>query len=165
MIRRPDTRVFSGADSGSLLFELGSLAFQRSLGRSNPHNRRNSAQSRLISQSFDLLGERNRLRFRVRQDRNRLEQEIEIKLRNRQKETVQIRVVEHLNRWADWEVDGDTQKFRKLDAQTVDFRVSLKTMEEKSIRNTGSGNAGKSVRTDPGSTRDFTPLSQPQLQT
>jgi len=57
----------------------------------------------------------------------------EIKLRNRKKEAVEIRVVEHLYRWNNWNITAKSDEFKKTDAQTIEFRVPVKPDEEKTI--------------------------------
>ncbi|HWB59119.1 MAG TPA: DUF4139 domain-containing protein [Chthoniobacteraceae bacterium] len=86
-----------------------------------------------VGNSFDLAGERRRTDFKVDEDNHRMEEAFEIKLRNHKKEGVEIRVVEHLPRYENWEIRDKerTDAFTKLDAQTVEFRVQLKPDEEK----------------------------------
>ena len=83
--------------------------------------------------SFDLVGERKRLDFQVNSANHAAKESFEIKLRNHKKESVEIRVVEHLFRWATWEIKEKSQGFEKKDAQTIEFRVALKPDEEKTV--------------------------------
>lgn len=83
--------------------------------------------------SFDLVGERKRLDFQVNNANHWARESFEIKLRNHKKEPVEIRVVEHLFRWANWEIKEKSQGFEKKDAQTIEFRVALKPDEEKTV--------------------------------
>lgn len=83
--------------------------------------------------SFDLVGERKRIDFKVNQSNHWASEAFEIKVRNHKKEAVEIRVVEHLFRWANWEIKEKTQSFEKKDAQTIEFRVQLKADEEKTL--------------------------------
>jgi hypothetical protein len=62
-----------------------------------------------------------------------IDESFEIKLRNHKKEPVQVRVVEHLYRWSNWELTKQSDPFLKTDAQTVEFRVNLKPDEEKVV--------------------------------
>ena len=75
--------------------------------------------------SFDLVGERTRTDFRVDNDKDWAEEAFEIKLRNHKKEPVEIRVVEHLFRWTNWEITQSSQPFTKKDAQTIEFRATV----------------------------------------
>ena len=58
----------------------------------------------------------------------------EVRLRNHKTEPVEIRVVEHLYRWTNWEVSDYSDPFVKTDAQTVEFRVQLAPDEEKVVK-------------------------------
>ena len=40
-------------------------------------------------------------------------------------EAVEIRIVEHLYRWTNWEIRDPSNTFLKTDAQTVEFRIPL----------------------------------------
>ena len=86
-----------------------------------------------IGNSFDLVGERKRTDFKVNKANHRAEESFEIKVRNRKKEPAEVRVVEHLYRWTNWEIAAKSQDFEKKDAQTIEFRVPLKPDEEKTI--------------------------------
>jgi hypothetical protein len=83
--------------------------------------------------SFDIVGERKRTNFKTDNSDRWLEETFEIKLRNRKKEPVEIRVVEHLYRWNNWDITEKSNAFLKTDAQTIEFRVQVKPDEEKSI--------------------------------
>jgi hypothetical protein len=62
-----------------------------------------------------------------------MDESFEIKLRNRKKEPVEIRVVEHLYRWSNCKITAKSDDFKKTDAQTIEFRVTVKPDEEKTI--------------------------------
>jgi hypothetical protein len=84
--------------------------------------------------SFDLVGERNRTDYQINVNRNWLEESFEIKVRNhKEKDTVEIRVVEHLYRWNNWEIVQKSDDYVKTDSQTIEFRVTLKPDQEKVI--------------------------------
>ncbi len=86
-----------------------------------------------IGDSFDLVGERKRTDFKLDEANHVLEETFEVTLRNRGKEAVEIRVVEHLFRWTNWTIESKSEEFNKTDAQTIEFRVSLKPDEEKRV--------------------------------
>jgi hypothetical protein len=74
--------------------------------------------------AFDLAGERVRTQFNT--DSGRWTDEgFEIRLRNRKKEAVEVRVVERLIRWNNWEILQKSDPFEKLDSHTVEFRITL----------------------------------------
>jgi hypothetical protein len=63
-----------------------------------------------------------------------MDESFEIKLRDRKKETpVEIRVVEHLYRWSNWEITKQSDDFVKKDAQTIEFRIPVKPDEERAV--------------------------------
>lgn len=86
-----------------------------------------------VGNSFDLVGERKRVDFKVNQANHTASESFEIKLRNRKKQPVEIRVVEHLYRWTNWTVKEKSQDLEKTDAQTIEFKVPLKPGEEKTV--------------------------------
>ncbi len=86
-----------------------------------------------IGNSFDLTGERRRTEFKVDNANDWLDESFEIKLRNHKKEPVEIRVVEHLTRFDNWEVKEKSDEFRKLDSHTIEFPVTVKPDEEKTV--------------------------------
>ena len=93
--------------------------------------------------AFDLVGERRRTNVKVDSSNHWLDESIEIKLRNHKKEPVEIRVVEHLFRWTNWDITEKSDPFTKTNAQTIEFRIPVKADEEKTIHYTvhyrGSG--------------------------
>ncbi len=86
--------------------------------------------------AFDLVGERRRMEFTKHRTRDEATETFEITVRNRKEEATEIRVVEHLARWANWELTEQTQDFQKLNAQTIEFRVPLQAGESKTVRYT-----------------------------
>ncbi|MBN2182436.1 MAG: hypothetical protein JW715_11030, partial [Sedimentisphaerales bacterium] len=84
--------------------------------------------------AFDLVGERKRTDYQIDTNRNWLDESFEIKVRNRkEKDSVEIRVVEHLYRWFTWEIVEKSDTFLKTESQTVEFRIQLEPGEEKII--------------------------------
>ena len=84
--------------------------------------------------SFDLVGERKQTNFRVDTGDKWIDETFEIKLRNHKKDApVEIRVVEHLYRWSNWEITAKSDDFVKKDSQTIEFRVPVKPDEEKTV--------------------------------
>ncbi len=83
--------------------------------------------------AFDLTGERKRTNYRQGSPHDWLDESFEIMLRNHKKETVEIRVVEHLYRWTNWDIAESSDPFVKTDAQTIEFRVQVKPDEERNL--------------------------------
>ena len=83
--------------------------------------------------AFDLVGERRRTDFKSDRSNHWCDETFEIKLRNHKKEAVEIRVVEHLYRWINWEIAEKSDTFLKTNAQEMEFRVQVKPGEEKVV--------------------------------
>lgn len=75
--------------------------------------------------AFDLVGERRRTNFNIDHNARWEDEAFEISVRNRKEEPAEIRVVEHLYRWHNWEVTAKSQDYRKLDSETIEFPVSI----------------------------------------
>ena len=76
--------------------------------------------------TFDIVGERKRVNFKVDSNQHWMDETFEIRVRNHKKEAANVRVVEHLYRWTNWKLTDESQEFRKRDAQTVEFPVMVK---------------------------------------
>lgn len=77
-----------------------------------------------LGDAFDIVGERKQTDFKKLGERT-IEESFEISLRNHKGEAVEVRVVEHLFRWSEWEITAKSQDFTKLDASSVEFRVNV----------------------------------------
>ena len=82
-----------------------------------------------LGDAFDIVGERKQTNFR-KLGRRTIEESYEITLRNHKEERVEVRVVEHMFRWSEWEileesVDRVGAEHVKLDAQTVEWRLQV----------------------------------------
>jgi hypothetical protein len=75
--------------------------------------------------AFDVTGERKRTNFRVESRQRWIDESFEIRVRNHKKQSVQVRVVEHLYRWTNWEIQDKSSACTKKDAQTVEFPVTV----------------------------------------
>jgi hypothetical protein len=75
--------------------------------------------------AFDVVGERKRINIRVDSARNWMDESFEIRVRNHKKEAVNVRVVEHLYRWTQWKLMAQSHDSRKMDAQTVEFPITI----------------------------------------
>jgi hypothetical protein len=83
--------------------------------------------------AFDLVGERQRTYVKADSANHWLDEGFEITVRNHKKEPVEIRVVEHLFRWTNWEITAHSDPFTKTNAQIIEFRIPLKPDEEKKL--------------------------------
>lgn len=96
------------------------------------HTPRNETVRVTTGNAFDLVGERKQTNFRVDTAEKWIDESFEIKLRNRKKDApVEIRVIEHLYRWSNWNITAKSDDFVKKDSQTIEFRVPVKPDEEK----------------------------------
>ena len=75
--------------------------------------------------AFDVVGERKRTSIHVDSRNNWMDESFEIHVRNHKKEAVNIRVVEHLYRWTNWKLSEQSHESHKMDAQTVEFPVTV----------------------------------------
>jgi hypothetical protein len=78
-----------------------------------------------IGDAFDIVGERVQTDFRVDYDEDWMEESFEITVRNHKDEDVEVRVVEHLFRWSEWEIIEESHDHDKMDARTIEFRVPV----------------------------------------
>jgi hypothetical protein len=97
------------------------------------HTPENETVRVYVGNAFDIVGERKRTAFKVDNANHWADESFEITLRNRKKETVEVRVVEHLYRWVNWEIREHSNAFEKLDAQRIEFRLQLKSDEEQKL--------------------------------
>jgi hypothetical protein len=117
-------RFYSRDDDGSLQFT----------GENNiDHTAKDETIRVYLGNSFDLVGERRRTAYKAESSNKWLDETFEIKLRNHKKEAVEIRVVEHLSRFDNWEIKEKSNDFRSLDSHTIEFPVTLKPDEEKIV--------------------------------
>jgi len=75
--------------------------------------------------AFDLVGERRQTNFKLDTSKNWVDESFEIKVRNHKGEAAQVRVVEHLYRWLQWEVTASSMDYAKADARTIEFRPTI----------------------------------------
>lgn len=83
--------------------------------------------------AFDVVGERRRTWYKTNSQERWIDESFEIKLRNHKKTPVEVRVVEHLYRWSNWNISQKSDDFKKNDAQTIEFRVQAPPDQEKTI--------------------------------
>ena len=122
------------------------------------HTPRNETVRVTTGNAFDLVGERKQTDFKIHMfpsgaaptldpktglpaaDVNAtdstpwIDESFEIKLRNHKKDQpVEIRVVERLYRWSNWEITKKSDDFTKKDSQTIEFRIPVKPDEERTV--------------------------------
>jgi hypothetical protein len=75
--------------------------------------------------AFDVVGERKQTNFHVESRMHWMDETYEVRVRNHKKEPVQVRVVEHLYRCNNWKLVDNSAEYRKKDAHTVEFPVTI----------------------------------------
>ncbi len=83
--------------------------------------------------AFDLVGQRTRENFTVDRENDWADESFAIKVTNHKKTPVEIRVVEHLYRWTNWEITQKSDPFLKTSAQEIEFRVPLQPDETHTV--------------------------------
>ncbi len=97
------------------------------------HTPRNELIRIKTGNAFDVVGERKRTEFHIDNGDKWLDESFELKLRNHKKESIQVRVVEHLYRWNTWTIAANSAPFDKRDSQTIEFRVRVEPDQERTI--------------------------------
>jgi hypothetical protein len=100
------------------------------------HTPRNEKVLLKLGSAFDVVGERRQLDFRVDTSRRTMTEEIEVRLRNQKKERVEVLVKENLYRWVNWTISAKSHDFRKEDARTIVFPVTVAPEGEVVVRYT-----------------------------
>jgi len=75
--------------------------------------------------SFDVVGERKRTAFHIETSQRWMDESFEIHVPNHKKEAVNVRVVEHLYRCNNWKLTEQSHDWRKKDAQTIEFPITI----------------------------------------
>jgi hypothetical protein len=87
----------------------------------------------MTGNAFDIVGERKRTDYKMDSNEKWCDESFAIKVRNHKKEAVEVRIVEHLYRWTNWELTAKSDTMLKTDAQTIEFLVQVKPDEEKTV--------------------------------
>jgi hypothetical protein len=82
-----------------------------------------------LGNAFDLVGERMQRSYTL-VAANVVEETYEIRLRNRKDVPVEIRVVEHLARYTQWEILDANVEYTQTNATTIEFRPTVQPGEE-----------------------------------
>jgi hypothetical protein len=85
-----------------------------------------------LGNAFDVVGERVQDNFE-RLGQQAIEETFTITLRNHKEEDVEVRVVERLYRWSDWEIVDETAEHAKTNAQTIEWRLPVPADGEASV--------------------------------
>lgn len=89
-----------------------------------------------LGNSFDVVGSRSQMDFRVLSSGRVVEETIEVRVRNHKKESINVQVQEHPWRWSEWEIVRANIDWQKVDQSTLKFPVRISPDQEKVIRYT-----------------------------
>jgi hypothetical protein len=78
----------------------------------------------LLGNAFDIVGERRQTDFQ-QLGGDVVEESYEIVVRNHKDEDVEVRVLEHLFRWNEWEIVQESAEHTKLDQGSVEWRLPV----------------------------------------
>ena len=102
------------------------------------HTPRNEKVVLKLGSAFDVVGERRQVDFAVDTHRRTMREDIEVRVRNQKKERVTVQVKETLYRWVNATVTGASHDYRKEDARTVMFPVTIAPGAEAVVRYTAN---------------------------
>jgi hypothetical protein len=83
-----------------------------------------------IGTVFDLQAKRSRVSYSLDRAGRTLVETVRLDLNNAKKQAANIRVLERLPRWSEWQIESSSVPFEKRDAQTVSFDVPLAAESE-----------------------------------
>ena len=87
-----------------------------------------------LGNSFDVNGERRQTNFT--RGKNQAQESFEIKLTNGKKIPEQVTVREHLYRWTNWSISEQSHKHNKINANSIEFNVSVPAEGEITVKYT-----------------------------
>jgi hypothetical protein len=97
------------------------------------HTSRDETVRVYTGNAFDLAGERKQTKYTTDSRGHSADESFEIKIRNHKKEPLDVRVVEHLYRWTNWDISTSSDSHKTTDSQTIEFPVKLAPGEEKVV--------------------------------
>jgi len=97
------------------------------------HTPRDETVRMYTGNAFDLTGERRRNDYVLETGKKSATESFEIKVRNHKKEVVKVRVVEHLYRSLTWEIASNSSDYKKTDAHTIEFPITVAPDSEKVV--------------------------------
>jgi hypothetical protein len=101
------------------------------------HTARDETLQIKLGSSFDVVGERRQVDFRIDTSGKWIEEDIEVKVRNQKPdEAVTVLVRENLYRWSNWTMLRKSHEFTREDSRTIHFPVRLAPKAEGVVRYT-----------------------------
>jgi hypothetical protein len=99
------------------------------------HTPKDEAVRLYLGDAFDIVGERKQTDFRKLGERT-IEESYEITIRNHKDEDVEVRVVENMFRWTEWEITDETMEHVKTDSRTIEYHLEVPADGEETIEYT-----------------------------
>ena len=96
------------------------------------HTPRDETLKLTVGEAFDVVGERVQSDFR-KLGRDVVEESFDITLRNHKDEDIEVRVIERLFRWSNWEIVSSNFDHTKLDSNTIEFKVPVSADGETTV--------------------------------
>lgn len=84
--------------------------------------------------AFDVKGTRRQTDFHINQNAHDLDESFEITLTNQKAEAVKVRVVEHMNRGENWEIQEKSAEYTKVDSHALEFPVDVPAKGQAKLR-------------------------------
>lgn len=84
--------------------------------------------------AFDLTGERHRTQFHTDGSGREVDETFEIQVRNHKPAAADVRIVEHLYRWKNWEIVINSDPYEKDDSQTIHFNLHIPQDGAKTVK-------------------------------
>lgn len=100
------------------------------------HTPRNETLRIKLGNSFDIVGERKQVDFKLDTNGKTLDETFEIEVRNRKTVAAEVVIREYFYRWSGWELLQSTHKGDKRDQQTMDFVVQIPADDSAKVRYT-----------------------------
>lgn len=79
----------------------------------------------ITGSAFDVKGTRRQTDFHINQNAHDLDESFAIMVTNQKPEAVKVRVVEHMNRGENWEIQEKSGEYTKIDSHTLEFPLDV----------------------------------------
>jgi hypothetical protein len=83
--------------------------------------------------AFDVKGSRRQTDFHVNVNGHLLDETFEIKLTNQKQQPVNVTVIEHLYRGANWEITDKSSAYTKSDSRTIEFPLQVPAKDDATL--------------------------------
>ncbi|MGJ8663215.1 MAG: DUF4139 domain-containing protein [Marinicella sp.] len=98
------------------------------------HTPKNQLISLKLGHAFDVKGKRVQRHFELSKDG--LVEQIEITIDNQKSQTQQVKIIEPMYRWSNWQITQHTEQYDKLDSSTVSFNLEVPAETKRSLNYT-----------------------------